>query len=83
MFRWSELDTTTRVAVVFTAAMVFFLIIPPLALLCGLGSAVSGAVAFRQASAAGRPNPTAQWCMMISVVLIFLLIAGNILFARS
>ena len=83
MFQWAELDTTTRVSVVFTAAMVFLLIIPPIAILCGLSGFVSGAIAFRQAAAAGRANPTAQWCMMISGVLVFLLIAGNILYARS
>ena len=83
MFQWSELDTTTRVSVVFSAAMVFLLIIPPIAILCGLVGFVAGAIAFRKASAVGRANPTAQWCMMISGVLVFLLIAGNILYARS
>lgn len=83
MFNWQQLDTLTRVGVVATVAMIFFLIIQPLALLAGVISIVSSAFAFRAAGAEGRANPTAQWCMMISGVLIFLLIAGNILYATQ
>ena len=83
VFNWQQLDTLTRVGVVATAAMIFFLIIPPLALLAGLVSIVVSAMAFRAAGADGRANPTAQWCMMICGVLLFLLIAGNILYATQ
>ncbi|MFT7598139.1 MAG: hypothetical protein ACI8TP_001060 [Acidimicrobiales bacterium] len=83
MFKWDQLDTMTRAAVGATGAMLLLIIIPPFGLLCGVAAMGLGAVAFRQAGADGRANPTAQWCMMISGVVIFLLIAGNILYARS
>ena len=72
----------TRLAVAATGAMIFFLIIPPLALLFGLIAAVTAARAFNRSKRAGLANPTAQWCLMIAVVLMFLLMAGNILFSR-
>ena len=83
MFNWQQLDGLTRTGVVATIALLFLLIVPPLALLVGLISMVVSALAFRAASAEGRANPTAQWCMMISGVVLFLLIAGNILYASQ
>lgn len=83
MFNWQQLDTLTRVGVVTTVGMIFFLIIPPLAILLGMTTFGVAGMAFKKAGAEGRANPTAQWCMMISGVLMFLLIAGNILYATQ
>ena len=79
--RWDRLDTTTRVAFVFTMSALVGVLVPPVSVALGLVAIIVSAIAWWNSHRRGAPDQVAQRCLLGSLALVTIVVVGNVIYA--